>query len=227
MASSQPSTTNMRKLGSEIQTAKNWYFWLWLSPIFTVPTWIFLQFFILLLAYDPSSAIRLNLPLAVLPVLGSGLWHFILLLPAIAGASEFVRWHGWQALLLAGLRTVTILAFMLAAMIAPVAWAEGVKYLGFFVLLVIWITSNVWGQGQTRRGDCTLMRWTGHGANLPLRANQGRLTIEAPSAPIIRDGQAPAGVDALVETIRFDLDPEKRRAALAELERLGLVEPLS
>ena len=80
----------------QIQQARKWYRWLWLSPIFTIPTLVYVYF------------ISYSIPTAVLI---SASWHLILLIPAFNSSSEFVRWHGKQMLALAALRTLIPLSF--------------------------------------------------------------------------------------------------------------------
>ena len=100
-----PLKEEIRKPNPEVQTAKNWYIWLWFSPGLTVPTFFLLQGFVYILFNSSYSTNEFTILMAILPVLGSALWHSILLIPALTGRSEFVRWHGRQALLLAGVRT--------------------------------------------------------------------------------------------------------------------------
>ncbi len=96
---------------SEVLTAKNWYWWLWLSPFITIPSAIFIGL------NEPGYELICggnwrncdyafaSLVSGLIAVLGSALWHLVLLVPALDKQSEFVRWHGRQALLLAGIRT--------------------------------------------------------------------------------------------------------------------------
>ena len=136
-----------------------------------------------------------------LAIAAAGLWHLVLLFPALGGQSEFVRWHGRQALLIAGIRTLTPLAFA----------ALSAAYLGYLVQIVLWFASSLWGRQQAARGDCSLMRWSGHGAGLPLPVD-----LVPPAS--LADG------NALLEIVRRSPDPERRRVALGQLERLGWVD---
>ena len=122
-----------------------------------------------------------------------------------------------------------ILSGVRTAMVMLTLFLESPLIYGFGILIlsVIFIGGNLWGQGQARRGDCSLMRWMGHGVGLPLPVAGGEPSTELRSAQLPVDPESPADVDSLVETIRFEPDPEKRRAALVELERLGFVEALS
>jgi len=202
-----------RKSNPEIQTARNWYIWLWISPLITLPTLSLLLFFAYLVDRSGSNFWIVFL----LPVLGSALWHLILLYPAIKGKTNFIRWHGRQALLLAGART----ALALVAALTSNWMGSGVPLLLGFLLFLLWSAGNLWGQGQARRGDCALMRWRGHGAGLPRP-----LGWEVASPESSTPSPGLEEIDRLVGVIRFNTDAEQRRAALAELERLGLVEAL-
>ena len=110
-------------MNDDVRTAERWYWWLWLSPLFTIPTMLYI--FLPVSGVDREVGLRRDrgrLPLlhdlsaevtAVVAVLASALWHLILLVPALNRQSEFVRWHGRQALLLAGVRTAIPAAFAL------------------------------------------------------------------------------------------------------------------
>jgi hypothetical protein len=205
-----PPATPVSKPNPDLQTAGDWYFWLWFSPILTIPTLFMLNSF----AYGEYSE-------EVVPyiiVLGSAVWHIILLYPAIKGRTAFIRWHGRQALLLAAIRT--IVAFVTA--ISLFAGEYSTTIFGVLLLIGLWLAGNLWGQRQARRGDCALMRWTGHGAGLPIPIEKG----SPPVPPAVRSQPDSALVNHLVYIIRFNPDPAVRRAALDELEQLGLVESL-
>jgi hypothetical protein len=148
----------------------------------------------------------------------------LLLIPALAGKSEFIRWHGRQALLLACLRTVVMLAIMLMRWLFPL-WESNFIVLGGLFLLAIWVSGNVWGQGQAGRGDCWLMRKAGRAAGMPVILAASPLAAASDGSQALPDN--PDYVDSLVEIIRFDSDPDKRHAALVELEHLGFVDRLS
>jgi tetratricopeptide (TPR) repeat protein len=148
------------------------------------------------------------LPLVILLLL-SALWHLILLVPALNKTSDFIRWHGRQALMLAGIRTAVPVCMVLLT---------GDEYGALYaipILLIVWLFGTLWGQLQAARGNCSLMRWFGRGEALPHLAS-----VSAPVRDFDKDP------DALVDIIRFDSDPQLRRAALTELEKLGMVERL-
>ena len=218
MAPDPPTPMQSSRPNPEVRTARNWYIWLWVSPVLTVPSFLYL-----ILMY-PSDRRGISFLMTILPVLGSALWHLILLIPAIMGKSDFIHWHGRQALFLAGLRT------LMMVVIVRIAISQSIGSLificsGILILFAIWIAGNVWGQKNTQRGDCWLMRVTGHGEGLPLSPQLTYAsTVDSPS--IVVQGE-PVDIDGLVETFRFAPDTEKRRLALAELERLGFVEPIS
>ena len=103
----------------EKTTARNWYWWLWLSPVVTL-----LALAGLATLYRPPAVTPLS-------VLGSALPHLVLLVPALNRKSAFVRWHGRQALLLAAVRTVVPLVFV------AVFGSEGLALLAVPVLIAI------------------------------------------------------------------------------------------
>jgi hypothetical protein len=271
-------------MNPEIRTAKNWYRWLWLSPFLTIPTLALIGVSVygtgygLICSYGSRDCPYelVSLVSYVAAILGSAWWHLVLLIPATHRQSEFVRWHGRQALLLAGVRTAVPLAFVLFNFVSG-----GYGFLSLYPILgliAVWLFGTSWGQGQAARGDCALMRWAGHGAGLPLPVKTATPASTPALTPIVDEkpehrtayyrglslqeqGQTDAaarlfrqllvsdatpalkaraadqlkalgatasvaGAEVLVEIVRFGSDPEQRRAALAELERLGWVEAL-
>jgi len=139
----------------ETQTARNWYWWLWLSPLATLLALAWLM------TLHPEAEVT---PLAVL---GSALPHLILLVPALNRKSEFVRWHGRQALLLAAVRTVVPLVFV-------TAFGSGsLVLLAVPILIVVWAVGTPIGQRQAARGQCTLMRWFGRAEAQPASRRTG------------------------------------------------------
>lgn len=184
----------------QIPEARKWYRWLWWSPLLTVPTCIVVAIW----TYFTYTWVGT-------PVLVSALWHLILLKPALDKDRPFVRWHGRQALLLAGIRTVIPLAIVL--------WEEDVEAVlaAVPILIVVWLFGTIWGQRQAARGDCSVLRWfAGHNAETTLVV-VGREKEVIDMEKRTKD---------LVYVIRFGRSPEQREAALAELEALDLVEPL-
>ena len=182
-----------QKLSEEYQQAKKVYRWLWWSPLLTVPTLNFLT--------DWGSMAA--------AVLISALWHLTLLKPAQNEDSAFVRWHGKQALALAGLRTAIPLFF---------AVFYDLDLVFIPILIAVWFFGNLWGQNQAARGNCSLARWLGHEDELP---GPPAISDQLPRAP------SPANqLDSLMNTIRFSKDPALRAKALEKLTALGVVEDL-
>ena len=99
----------MPNYDGEIRTAKNIYWWLWLSPC--------LLFFTGPFAFGVASSFRSMNRYAysswidALAILALGLPHLWLLIPAIIAKSEFVRWHARQALLFQGLQSLILPIF--------------------------------------------------------------------------------------------------------------------
>ena len=192
----------------EERKARNWYWWLWLSPLVTIPTLTILMLMFSLF-YGPGRG------LICIAVLGSALWHLILLFPALNKKSEFVRWHGRQALFLAGVRTAVPLVFGL------VFGAEDEALLFIPVLIAVWFFGTLWGQLQAARGKCSLMRWFGRAEAL-----SSRVRAEEPAQIPTQTEKLDPEVEALVDIIRFSRDPHQRGKALRELQQRGMVEPL-
>jgi len=182
----------------EYQLAKKVYRWLWWSPLLTIPTLLFLFFF-----WESVVA----------AVGGSALWHLTLLKPAQNEESAFIRWHGRQALALAGLRTA--IPLFLAVFYELEVFSD--LNLDFIpILIAVWFFGNIWGQNQAARGDCSLARWRGHEDELP---GPPSVSDQVPK-PLSPENQ----LEALVNTIRFSKDPELRAKALEKLTALGVVE---
>jgi hypothetical protein len=190
---------------------------LWLSPLLTAPTlgilyglvsgplWTFVG------PVQPGSiAVISNVverAAILVAVLCSAAWHLILLVPARDKEYAFVRWHGRQALLLAGVRTAV------PAVLGLLIGGYG-PLLAIPILLVIWFGGTLWGQLQAARGECSLMQRSGQEALTARR--------EAEEDRLVRKRET----QALVETVRFSRDSEERKRAIAELSRRGMVEAL-
>ena len=116
----------------DTKSARKVYLWLWLSPILTIPTLLFVS-----LATDIGRE----------AILSSAGWHLLLLIPALGKKDKFRAWHGRQALFLAGLRTLVVLVFY------------EIPFFAFFALLAIWFFGTLWGQKEAKKGESTFMRW--------------------------------------------------------------------
>ena len=202
----------------ERRKARNWYLWLWFSPLFTLPTLAVIAFIDPGRSWicregwsscDSELATRVTILVAIFV---SALWHLIILVPSLNRKEIFVRWHGYQMLLLAGLRTLipaTILGFYVT---------DGCVLISFVLLVVVWLFGTRWGQTQAARGECSLMRWMGQGVLLP-RAEM--LAEEA--ATVSKSGplSAPRSKGP-VNIIRHSPNQKRRRQALSELQQAGL-----
>ena len=198
--------------------ARNWYWWPWLSPLLTVPTLLLLYGIVSALVWGlavpsrPGGGAAIHYAIVeraaiLIAVLGSALWHLVLLVPARDKKNAFVRWHGRQALLLAGVRTAVPVALgLLIAGYGPL--------LSIPILLAIWFGGTLWGQLQAARGNCSLMQRLGQEV-LPARR-------EADKDMQVRKRET----QALIEIVRFNPDPEERHKAMEELFRRGMVEAL-
>src|SRR4030042_1835219 len=192
-------------MNPEVNIARKWYRWSWISPLLTIPS------VVLLVLIDPGFKLicggiwrncALGLRFVVtglIAILGSALWHLVLLNPALNKQREFGRWHGLQTLLMAGIRTVIPVAFLIfgcalgegSYYIFGSTVGEDIYYYFFLfsipVLVVVWLLGTLWGQGQAARGDCALMRWTGHGAGLPLPIGTEQSVSVSDLEPLIHE----------------------------------------
>ena len=203
----------------ERRTARNWYWWLWLSPLLTIPT-----LFVLVDTFTPfyegwASCVvshyscgghpvyacdweRADRILYLVAITGSSLWHLILLIPALGGGTRFVRLHGWQALLLAAARTaIPFVGFVIFG-----ADSSGFVVIQIFLLLIVWFVGTLWGQLQTSR-KCTLMRLFGCQPEL---------------SPTPAAAHPPDSTEALLDVICYSDDPNERHRAAEELIRRGM-----
>jgi len=196
---------NQLKLSHMKKSARGVYRWLWFSPLLTIPT------LALLLFSDMSITIA---------VLGSALWHLLLLRQALA-KHTFVRWHGRQGLLLAGLRTAFSLVYGL------LSYDEEGLALSILILIAIWLVGNIWGQDQVARGDCWLMRVRGQGDGLPLKWSPVAPARPQPSAEPslarLAEAQRRAEVADLLAVFQIG-DAASRSKALEQLKSMGEVE---
>ncbi len=131
---------------TEKQIAKGAYRWLWISPFLTVPTYFFLS----AVGFDEGIAILL-----------SALWHLLLLQYINNKEGDFVRWHGLQAALIAGIRTLIPILFLIIN-------GSGFGFVSILLLIIVWAIATPWGNKQAERGDCTLAKWMGNTVTPPL-----------------------------------------------------------
>lgn len=195
----------MKDLRKEIKAAQNWYRWLWLSPLFTLPT----------LFYISNSSYKIDNILILKGILVSSLWHLILLIPASNLRSDFICWHGRQALLLAGLRTIVPLGFLLLYELID---NGNLIALCVLILILIWLFGNLWGQDQAKRGDCSLMRWVGRGEVL-LQYQNALTESEIMPGKSPEEFEISEEIGALLDTIRFNTNREERGIALERLRQ--------
>lgn len=195
----------LRRNVVEYQKAKRVYLWLWLSPLLTLPTlsailiWDLSEY----LSFDYAIEERLT---GISAVLGSALWHLVLLKSARNEDSFLVRWHARQALILAGLRTAVPFFFVLVfGFGSPTLFSVP-------ILIFIWFFGTLIGQYQAKRGNCSLARLFGHADKLP--------------GPPARSQEQTKEIEDLVELIRFSKNNNFRANALLRLKELGVVEDL-
>ncbi len=201
----------------QIPEARKWYRWLWWSPLLTIPTLLWVYFsdpgysLVCGSSYEGCAWWIVAQMTNIIAVAASAMWHLILLKPALDKERPFVRWHGRQALLLAGVRTAIPL-FIAVIMTDEYALLNAIPY-----LIVVWFFGTIWGQRQAARGDCSVLRWFAGRDGETILA-----TVAWEKEAIDIDKQT----KGLVYAIRFGRSREQREKALAELEALGLVETL-
>jgi hypothetical protein len=226
-------------MNPEVLTAKKWYRWLWLSPLLTIPSVVFLIFnepgYELICRRNCDYALAF-LVTGLIAILGSALWHLVLLAPALNKQSEFVRWHGRQALLLAGVRTAVPVAFLIYDFVEG-GYGESVLW-SIPVLIAVWLFGTLWGQGQAARGDCALMRWTGHGAGLPLPTGTAKPTAAPGLGPLSHErleyrtayyqglslreqGKSDEAIRVFHRLVVSDATPELKARVAEELKQIG------
>lgn len=196
---------NQLKLSQVEKSARGVYRWLWCSPLLTIPTLALLLFS--------------DMPISI-AVLGSALWHLLLLRQALA-KHPFVRWHGWQGLLLAGLRTAVPLSYGL------MFYDEDSVTSVIWILIAIWLIGNISGQNQVARGDCWLMRVRGQGDGLPLKWSPAAPARPQPSAEpsVARLAEAKRRAEVADLLAVFQIgDAASRSKALEQLKSMGEVE---
>jgi hypothetical protein len=148
-------------------------------------------------------------------ILGSALWHLVLLSSTRDPQRALVRWHGRQALALAGMRTIVPMG-------GTIFFALSNEYIGvivtFFILIIIWSAGTLIGQEEAERGECSLARWLGREAELPPKP------VKTPAA--VRESvpeDTLQEVDRLVAVIRFSDDRQLRKKALEKCSEKGIV----
>ncbi|MBI2758246.1 MAG: hypothetical protein HYX49_06170 [Chloroflexi bacterium] len=135
----------------EIRLARRAYNWLRISPLLTIPT--------LLILYQLSSpaACAANNQWCgnefaaggLVGILGSALWHLVLLQYANNKDSEFVRKHGRQALQYAGIRTAVPLVFLTIDFFTG---SQGLlTCLAIPILVALWLINSKTGFEQIKK----------------------------------------------------------------------------
>lgn len=188
----------------EIRLASGAYTWLTASPLLTIPTLFFI------FSLSPGWAVCANLPIEcsyngdaislVFGVIGSGLWHLLLLQYANNKESAFVREHGRKALIQAGIRTG--IAFF-GVLFDGLVGAEGV-----FACVVVIVLLLIWGVNATQS-----RRWV-QGDNPPTPARP-----VAP--PIIENQPLIQPTQNMLDTVFEDLGSEDDVVVLKAINKLG------
>jgi hypothetical protein len=268
------ASRKQKELPEENKEAIKRYRWLWLSPLLTIPTAIFIFWEV----FDWVATLfcsghywdcrysTVDMISYGFAILGSALWHLVLLNPTRDNRRVLVRWHRRQALALAGLRTVVPFLTLSSAYL----WGDSPETSLLFaisILSLIWLFGTLWGQNQAARGECSLARWLGRADELPPKPAKAPMfekesVLELSEftrerlvevirfsddqqlrkdvmqkyhegsfvAQVFFDAQGTPEtsasvpkIDVLLQTIRNSPNKQKRDAAFAELDRLGIV----
>lgn len=176
------------------------YNWLWFAPFVTVPTIIFLSI-VFYFMFDNGF---------VGAFLVSSGWHLVLIVQVLQQQDKYVRWHGKQALVLAGFQTTVPLFYIVSYLTENM---DEFELFGFiFPLGIVWLFGTLWGQGQAKQGVCTLMKLFGEDAPIDTE------TAKTLPKPIKQNP------DDLENIVRYSKDNQKRANAIYGLMQLGMVE---
>lgn len=194
--------------GKEIQLAKAPYNWLKASPLLTIPTLLFITsivsssdifYFLCVGDFDCGSNGKQSMEFAV-GVLGSALWHLLLLQYVNNKESELVREHGRKALIQAGIRTgVAFFGVLLDWLLN----AEGaIACVIIIALLLIWAINTT----QSKN-------W--------VEGNQPPAPDMPEAAPIPEIKPFVQPTQEMLEQTLADLDSEDDVTVLATIDKLG------
>lgn len=213
---------------AEKKVARRVYWWLLLSPFVTVPCFAFQIF-----GLTYRSTVGERVWAAVVPLI----FHIPLLF-GLRSSSRFVQRHTQQAFILIALR-----AGMAAISVNLDRHPMGTKGLWLYFLGngALWLFGSLWGLRQATRGDCWLMRRRGEDGELP---RPWALPAAVPATPatgvpstmpadpnaafedgrrLLRMGKRAEATACFLAAFRHG-PPDLRRRAVAELERVGVVE---
>ena len=192
----------------ELQLAKAPYNWLKASPLVTIPTLFFIAsivaasdifYYFCLGNFNCGSGGRQAMEFGV-GVLGSALWHLVLLQYALNKQSGLVREHGRKALLQAGIRTGVALFGVALDWLTEAGGGFACIFIG--ILLLIWVInatqSKRWVEGDT-----------------PPAAHHRVETYNPEFKPLIQPTQD------MLDIAFADLDSERDVVVLATIEKLG------
>lgn len=200
--------TNLMNLEKEIQLAKAPYNWLKASPLLTIPTLFFITsivaasdifYYFCLGDFDCGSGGKQAMEFGV-GVLGSALWHLLLLQYVNNRESELIREHGRKALAQAGIRTgVAFFGVMLD-------WLANAD--GGFACIVIGILTLIWVINATQSKG-----WV-EGNKPPVPT-----APESVAGPVLTPPIVPT--QEILDQIFADLDSEDDVAVITAIDKLG------
>ncbi len=197
---------------TEKQLAKDAYSWLRASPLLTVITYFFL--------YSFSNN-------HIIAILGSALWHLLLLQYINNKESDFVRWHGRQALGLAGIRTLLPLTFLF---LDKIVQSDGCLYSWVIVVLIfLWLVNTPWGNKQVENGTCWLAQRMNHTITSPADKILEEILSEIPSQrptlsfnELLLDLQSEDTVTRISAIMKLNSAEQLNDDIRAQLEKLAM-----
>jgi len=122
------------------------------------------------------------------------------------GKHPYVRWHGRQGLLLAGLRTAFSLGYVL------LFYSEGSLMTAIWILSTIWLAGNIWGTIKSYAGllvDACIRARRGAAAQMAEKSSAGAsrrfrqaTAIRREWEVLLAEGQRQAAVSELLAAFR-------------------------
>lgn len=209
----------------EQELAKRVYKWLKSSPLFTVVTFFIIYYMGLSEIFCGSYACNYDTTQfidAVFGVLGSALWHLTLLQYVNNKESDLVHWHGAQALLIAGVRTlIPLLSLVIGFFLGSIDLSCSLSFIGLFI---IWAIVPQWGNRQVERGECILAQHMGKTVNQSVSSDNTQTQTEDLSPQfkkIHKNMLSDDGVTRILALMELDAAANINDEILHELEAMA------
>jgi hypothetical protein len=217
------------KKRTEKQIAKGAYSWLRGSPILTVFTFYFLISLDLgsgsceAFSCSRNTSDFINF---LIGILGSSLWHLLLLQYVNNKESDFVRWHGRQALALAGIRTIVPIAFL---SVDYALESDGCLFAWVIpVLIILWLVNTPWGNRQVDGGICWLAQRMGRMVTPPLDDEKAdpliAQNLNVPSKVLLAELMSDDAVTRITALMKLNSVAELRDDIRREIESMAVTD---